>query len=67
MCPPCAPPFRFGFLCKAQCACVHREHPELGQAMIGKLPAAEDPMRLAVGLYYDGLGLSNPLGVAAGR
>ena len=35
--------------------------------MIGKLPAAEDPMRLAVGLYYDGLGLSNPLGVAAGR
>ena len=46
---------------------LFREHPELGEAMIGKLPAAEAPMRLAVGLYYDGLGLSNPLGVAAGR
>lgn len=51
-------------------ACVHlqhRDHPELGKAMIGKPAVPGEPMRLACGLYYDGLGLANPLGVAAGR
>eukprot|EP00965_Chrysotila_dentata_P017991 597301-Pleurochrysis_carterae.AAC.1 len=43
---------------------VFNDHPELGKKLRGA-PADEDgPLRLAIGLYYDGLETANPLGVA---
>eukprot|EP00965_Chrysotila_dentata_P024796 822179-Pleurochrysis_carterae.AAC.1 len=46
---------------------MFREHPELGAAMAGSLPEPDEPMRLAIELYYDGVETANPIGVARGR
>eukprot|EP00965_Chrysotila_dentata_P242053 6204661-Pleurochrysis_carterae.AAC.1 len=46
---------------------MFREHPELGAAMGGTIPDADEPMRLAIGLYCDGVETVNPIGVARGR
>lgn len=46
---------------------VFKEHPELGKAMAGKEPSEDEPIRLAIGLYYDGVETANPLGFARGR
>eukprot|EP00965_Chrysotila_dentata_P031790 1060227-Pleurochrysis_carterae.AAC.1 len=45
---------------------VFNDHPELGKKLGGAAADPDGPLRLTIGLYYDGLETANPLGVARG-